>query len=171
MRTGEEERVSTPVSTPSGQAKPRSFRSIRGRAPPQGVGHRPGQTPVQLRPGHPGAVGGPDAPRPLGGLFQEEVLHPLGGGIKVPAPQLKGRVLPLLLEAHPGQGVGAEGRKVLRTHPHQEAAVDVLPVPGPVAHAVGHHLPRAEAAATTSPPGHTQKVKADRPVGRWQASL
>ena len=32
-RTGEEERVSTPVSTPSGSANPRSFRSIRGRAP------------------------------------------------------------------------------------------------------------------------------------------
>ena len=31
--------------------------------------------------------------------------------------------------------------------------------------------PWAEEAATTSPPGHTQKVKADRPVGRWQASL
>ena len=31
--------------------------------------------------------------------------------------------------------------------------------------------PSSEAAATTWPPGHTQKVKADRPEGRWQASL
>ena len=29
----------------------------------------------------------------------------------------------------------------------------------------------SEAAATTCPPGQTQKVKALRPVGRWQASL
>ena len=27
------------------------------------------------------------------------------------------------------------------------------------------------AAATTCPPGQTQKVKADRPEGRWQDSL
>lgn len=31
--------------------------------------------------------------------------------------------------------------------------------------------PSSEAAATTCPPGQTQKVKALRPVGRWQASL
>ena len=31
--------------------------------------------------------------------------------------------------------------------------------------------PCSEAAATTWPPGQTQKVKADRPLGRWQASL
>ena len=31
--------------------------------------------------------------------------------------------------------------------------------------------PGAEEEATTWPPGQTQKVKADRPVGRWQASL
>ena len=62
-------------------------------------------------------------------------------------------MLPLLLEAHPGQGVGAEGRKVLRTHPHQEAAVDVLPVPGPVAHAVGHHLPRGGGGGHHLSPG------------------
>ena len=31
--------------------------------------------------------------------------------------------------------------------------------------------PSSEAAATTSPPGQTQKVKAERPLGRWQASL
>ena len=62
-------------------------------------------------------------------------------------------MLPLLLEAHPGQGVGAEGRKVLRTHPHQEAAVDILPVPGPVAHAVGHHLPRGGGGGHHLSPG------------------
>ena len=28
-----------------------------------------------------------------------------------------------------------------------------------------------EAAATTCPPGQTQKEKADRPLGRWQLSL
>ena len=31
--------------------------------------------------------------------------------------------------------------------------------------------PSSEAAATTSPPGQTQKEKAERPLGRWQESL
>lgn len=31
--------------------------------------------------------------------------------------------------------------------------------------------PASDAAATTSPPGQTQKEKAERPLGRWQESL
>ena len=31
--------------------------------------------------------------------------------------------------------------------------------------------PGSEAAATTWPPGQTQKLKALRPLGRWQDSL
>ena len=39
MRTGEEERVSTPVRRAPGWANPRSFLSKRGRAPPVSYTH------------------------------------------------------------------------------------------------------------------------------------
>ena len=55
---------------------------------------------------------------------------------------------------------------------HQQRAVDVFAVPGELAHAVGDRLrPVSDAAATTCPPGHTQKLKALRPLGRWQRQL
>ena len=81
MRTGEEDRVSTPVSTPSGAAKPRSFRSNRRQGlpaacpPPSPGRHR--SSSVQR---HAWAVGGPDGTRSLGGPLLSKSPPPAGRG-------------------------------------------------------------------------------------------
>ena len=106
---------------------------------PEGTQYIAGQRPVQGAPGHPGAVSGRYGPGTMGGPGGQKIPHGLGGSAVVPAAQGEGGLLPAALEGHTRQGmVGAE---VLRPHPHQEAAVDVLAVSGPVTHAVGHKPP------------------------------
>ena len=110
--------------------------------PPEGVGDIIRQTVLQSSPSHAGLIGRPHFSRSLGGALCQKILHPLGGSHKAAASRLERGTLPLLLEAHSRQWVGAEGLKILRTNSHQEAAVDVLSIPAAVAHAVGHQLAR-----------------------------
>lgn len=106
MRTGEEDRVSTPSEHPVRRGEAPELPVHQGQGSPQRIRHRPGQAPVQLRPGHSWAVGGPDGTRSLGGPLLQKVLHPLGRSQEAATPRLECRPLPLLLEAHPGQRSG-----------------------------------------------------------------
>ena len=110
----------------------------QGQGLAEGVGDVTGQAGVQLAPAHPGAISWQDGPRPVRGAGMQEVLHPLGGGGEIFAAVEERSPLPLLLKAHPGQHV-LPG-EVLRRDAHQKAAVDVGPVPGAQAHAVGHQF-------------------------------
>ncbi len=68
----------------------------------------------------------------------QKILQALGGGGEGFAALEECGPLPLLLKAHPGQHI-VPG-EVLRGDSHQKAAVDVGPISGPQAHAVGHQF-------------------------------
>ena len=70
----------------------------------------------------------------------QKILYPLTGGAVVAAAQGEGGVLQLPLEPDAGQGMVV--REVGGGDVHQQRAIDVLPVAGVLAHAVGDHAPR-----------------------------
>ena len=105
----------------------------------KGRRHKVRQAVPKIPPGHPGTVAGNHPSRPGGGTVQQEVLHPLGRGEVPPAAGAERRVLQPALEGDTRQR--AFSAKVLRRDAHQQGAVDVFPVPGKFAHAVGNHPP------------------------------
>ena len=69
--------------------------------------------------------------------IRQKIAHKLGRrGIAAPAIG-KGRLLQLPLPEHPAQH--PRMGELLRREAHQQGAVGVFSVPGPEAHAVGHH--------------------------------
>ena len=63
------------------------------------------------------------------------------------------------------------GGKIVRGDIDEEGTVDVLLIPGVSLMPLVTTRPVSEAAATTVPPGQTQKEKALRPLSKWQLSL
>ena len=85
----------------------------------------------------------------------EEVAHQLPRRVVVAAAEIKRALLPVALERDAGQRVP---RIVVGRDADHDAAVGVAFVARILAHAVGHHPPGSDAAATTVPPGHMQKL-------------
>lgn len=86
----------------------------------------------------------------------QKILHPLGWCNKIAAAQAVSRRFQPALKGYPRQGIAAV--EILRPDAHQKTAVDVFAVAGVFAHAVGHQrAPVPKQAATTVPPGQTQK--------------
>ena len=106
---------------------------------PESVRYIAGQAAVQISGDHAGPVGGLHRTQSPGGLPGQKVLYRLGGSQITAAAQLEGGLLPVPLEGHARQRM--VGAKVSGVDPHQEAAVDVPAVSGPVAHTVGHQPP------------------------------
>ena len=107
----------------------------QGQSLPQRVGDILGQAVTQVGPGDAGLIGGTDGAHMSGRTPLQKVPHQLRRCAEPTAAQQVGAVLPLLLEPDAGQYIPRP--KIRWVDPHQEAAVDVLPVPGTVAHAVG----------------------------------
>ena len=103
-----------------------------------GFRHKGGQTLPQIGPGDAGAVAGFYPARSRGGALQKKVLHPLGGSPVAAASQGVGGLLQRSLELDACQG-GAVAAEILRRDVHQQGAVDIFPVPGKFAHAVGNY--------------------------------
>ena len=58
-----------------------------------------------------------------------------------------------------------------RRNADDDAGVGVALVARVLAHAVGDDASGSEAAATTVPPGHMQKLYTERPLPQWCTSL
>ena len=87
-----------------------------------------------------------------GGAPRQKVPHPLGRGPVVPTPQSVGCRLQLPLEGDTRQGIFRPAI-VLWRHVHQQAAIDILLVPGEFAHAVGDHPLRLRSGRHHLPAG------------------
>jgi hypothetical protein len=160
MRSGDEVRVSTPVSTASGIAKPRSG----ARRPAALRGSRRSRSParrVEVGQATPGWYEGITAAERGRWPAGKEVADQLRRRLVAAAAEFESARFEFALQFDAGQ---RPARIVERRDADDDAGVGVAFVARVLAHAVGHHPVCSEVAATTVPPGHMQKLYTERPL-------
>ena len=163
MRTGLELRVSTPVSTACGSAKPCKRRSSCGRALLHGARHERREALVQVAPCDAARVGGLHLLARAAGAMRQEIADGLRGRlIRFAAGGdggSVGRLLHLTLQLDARKRVFAV--EILGAHADQQRAVGVLPIAREAAHAVDHHAFRLAGGAHHFPTwAHAERVHA-----------